>query len=86
MLGIDFVGPLPITPKGNSMILTITDLFSKWTEAYPLPDKRATSVAAALVNLFCNKGIPKVVLSDNGSEFCNEVINSILIANGLVHY
>ena len=59
MLGIDFVGPLLITPKGNNMILTIADLFSKWTEAYPLPDKQATSVAAVLVNLFCNKGIPK---------------------------
>ena len=86
MLGIDFVGPLPITPKGNSMILTITDLFSKWTEAYPLPDKQATSVAAALVNLFCNKGIPKAVLSDNGSEFCNEVINLILITIELFHH
>ena len=77
MLGIDFVGPLPIMPKGNSMILTITGLSSKWKEAYPLPDKQATSVAAALVNLFCNKGIPKAVLSDNGSEFCNEVIFNI---------
>ena len=58
MVGIDFVGPLAITSKGNSMILTITDLFSIWTEAYHLPDKQATSVAAALVNLSCNKGIP----------------------------
>ena len=86
MLGIDFVGPLPITPKGNSMILTITDLFSKRTEAYPLPDKQATSVVAALVNLFCNKCIPKAVLSDNGSEFCNEVINLILITIELFHH
>ena len=79
MLGIDFVGRLTITPKGNSMILAITDLFSKWTEVYPLPDKQATSVAAALVNLFCSKGIPKAVSSDNGSEFCNNVMNLILI-------
>ena len=61
MVGIDFVGPLAITSKGNSMILTITDLFSIWTEAYHLPDKQATSVAAALVN----KGIPQAVLSCN---------------------
>ena len=73
MQGINFVGPLPITPKGNSMILTITDLFSKWTEVYPLPDKQATSVAAVLVNLLCNKGIPKAMLSDNRLEFCDEV-------------
>ena len=79
MLGIDFVGRLTITPKGNSMILAITDLFSKWTEVYPLPDKQATSVAAALVNLFCSKVIPKAVSSDNGSEFYNNVMNLILI-------
>lgn len=72
MVGIDFVGPLQTTARGNCMILTITDLFSKWTEAYALPDKRASSVASALVNLFCNKGIPQAVLSDNGSKFCNE--------------
>ena len=73
MVGIDFVGPLQTTTQGNCMILTITDLFSKWTEAYALPDKRASSVASALVNLSCNKGIPQAVLSDNGSKFCNEV-------------
>ena len=55
------------------MILVITDLFSKWTEAYALPDKRASLVASTLVNHFCNKVITKVFLSDNGSEFCNEV-------------
>ena len=73
MLGIDFIDPLPITPLGNSMILTVADLFSKWTEAFSLPDKRAASVAASLVKLFCNKFIPVAVLSDNDSEFCNEL-------------
>ena len=69
MLGIDFIDPLPMTPLGNSMILTVADLFSKRTESFSLPDKRATSVAASLVKLFCNKGIPMAVLSDNGSDF-----------------
>ena len=72
-LGIDFIGPLPMTPLENSMILTLTDLFSKQTEAFALPDKTETSAAASLVELFCNKLIPMAVLSDNGSEFCNEV-------------
>ena len=73
MVGIDFAGPLQATARGNCMILMITDLFSKWTEAYALPDKRESSVTSALVNLFSNKGIPQTVFSDNGSEFCNEV-------------
>ena len=62
-----------MTPLGNSMILTVTDLFSKQTEAFALPDKTETSVAASLVEVFCYKLIPMAVLSDNGSEFCNEV-------------
>ena len=73
MVGIDFAGPLQTTTWGNCMILTITDLFSKWTGAYVLPDKRASSVASAMVNPFCNKGIPQAVLLDNGSKFGNEV-------------
>ena len=73
MVGIDFVGPLQTTTQENCIILMITELFSKWTEAYALPDKHATSVALAFVNLFCNNGIPQAVLSDNGSKFCNEV-------------
>ena len=85
MVGIDFVGPLQTTARGNCMILTITDLFSKWTEAYALPDKRASSVASALVNLFCNKGILQVVLSDNGSKFCNEE-NYRLLCEDLLHW
>ena len=28
-----------MTALGNAMILTVTDLFSKWTEAFALPDK-----------------------------------------------
>ena len=73
MLGINFIDPPPMTRLGNSMILTATNLFSKWTEAFAPADKRKTSVAASLVKLFCNKSIPMAVLSGNGFEFCNEV-------------
>ena len=31
------------------MILTVTNLFSEWTEAFALTDKRATSVAGEAV-------------------------------------
>ena len=51
MADIDYVGPLQTTARGNCMIMTITDLFTKWSEAYALTDKRASSVASALVNL-----------------------------------
>ena len=39
------IGPMPETPRGNKYIITLTDYFSKWAEAAPLPDKTAVGVA-----------------------------------------
>lgn len=44
-VGMDLVGPLPVTLRGNKYIITLTDYFSKWAEAAPLPDKTAAGVA-----------------------------------------
>ena len=44
-VGMDLVGHLKETPRGNKYIVTLTDYFSKWAEAAPLPDKSAVGVA-----------------------------------------
>ena len=37
-LGVDFIGPIsPVCSKGNCFILTLSDYFTKWVEAVPLP-------------------------------------------------
>ena len=43
-VGMDIIGPLPVTTRGNKYIITLTDYFSKWAEATPLDDKTAASV------------------------------------------
>ncbi|KAL5500398.1 hypothetical protein EMCRGX_G011953 [Ephydatia muelleri] len=47
-IGVDLIGPLPETQKGNKYIMTVSCLFSKWPEATALPDKTATGVAEFL--------------------------------------
>ena len=47
---MDIMGPLPETPRGNRYILVVGDYFTKWKEAYPLPDIEALSIAKVLVN------------------------------------
>ena len=42
---MDLIGLLPVTPRGNKYIITLTDYFSKWAEAAPLQDKTAAGVA-----------------------------------------
>jgi len=43
-VGMDLIGPLPETARGNKYIVTLTDYFSKWAEAAPLPSKHAAGI------------------------------------------
>ncbi len=43
-VGMDLIGPMPKTPRGNQYIVTLTDYFSKWAEAAALPDKTAHGI------------------------------------------
>ena len=51
-LGLDCIGPLPISKNGNRCLLTIVDHSSLWTEAHPLPDKTNTPVWTTFANHF----------------------------------
>ena len=44
-VGMDLIGPLRETARGNKYIVTLTDYFPKWAEAVALPDKCAVGVA-----------------------------------------
>ena len=50
-VGMDLVGPLPITPRGHKYIMTLTDYYTKWAEAYPIEDKTAASVVGVLYSV-----------------------------------
>eukprot|EP00731_Ephydatia_muelleri_P031300 Em0022g814a len=71
-IGVDLIGPLPETQKGNKYIMTVSCLFSKWPEATALPDKTATGVAEFLFLCFTTHGCCKVKISDQGREFVNQ--------------
>ena len=69
-VAIDFTGPLDETPRGNKWILVITDHFTRWCDAYPLPDATAESAARVLEErLFSQFGVPEVIHSDQGKQF-----------------
>ena len=59
-------------------ILTIVDLLTKYFIAVPLTDSTATEVAKGLVNnVISIYGIPRIISSDQGSHFCNKVIQGL---------
>ena len=69
--------------KGNRYVLVMVDCFSRWTEACPLSDKTAISVADAFFsNIVCRFGMPSVIHSDQGQEFENKVMHELCILGG----
>ena len=64
-------------------MLVMVDCFSWWTEACPLPDKTAISVADAFFsNIVCRFGMPSVIHSDQGREFENKVMHEMCLLGG----
>ena len=71
---IDMSGPWPETVRGNKYLLVVCDFFTKFVEAYPLPNQEATTVAECLVTqFFARYGMPRIVHSDQGSNFMSHV-------------
>ena len=67
---IDILGPLPETDRGNKFVAVVVDMYTKWPEAYALPDQETCTVAQAVMdNFVCRFGFPRGVLSDQGRNF-----------------
>ena len=69
--GIDFMGPFP-SSAGNEYILVAVDYVSKWVEAMATSRNDAkTLVKFIKKNIFSRFGVPRILMSDGGSHFCN---------------
>ena len=63
----DILGPFPCLGRGNKYILLVGDYFTRWIEAYAIPDCTAKTVADKLVyEYFCRLGYPLDLHSDQG--------------------
>jgi len=71
---MDVVGPIsPPSSKGHRFILTITDYFSKWTEAIPLREVKTSDVMKFIKHHVVYRfGVPRRIVHDNGSQFISQ--------------
>ena len=70
LVAMDLVGPFPVTQSRNRYLLVCVDYFTRWPEAYPLPDITARTVAHAFVNGWVSRfGAPDRIHSDQGAQF-----------------
>jgi transposase InsO family protein len=77
-LNIDTIGPLKEDEDGNTYLIAIIDCFSRWVGLYPVKDVTANEAVKALLDHFAVFGCPTQLLSDNGSQFINQLIDEFM--------
>ncbi|GJU66433.1 reverse transcriptase domain-containing protein [Tanacetum coccineum] len=75
--GIDFMGPFPKCHKFKYILVAI-DYVSKWAEPEALPTNDARVMINFLKKLFSGFGIPKALISDRDTYFCNRQMEKVL--------
>ena len=83
-IAIDLVTDCKTSTSGNKHILTIIDHLTGWPEAFPIPDKSADTIVTILINEYLPVHMcPRYILSDNGTEFKNSLMDQVLQQLGI---
>ncbi|KAI9565174.1 hypothetical protein GHT06_008951 [Daphnia sinensis] len=78
-LGMDLLGPFPLSHKGNKMIIVAVDYLTKWVELKAMPTGKADDVAEFFVNqIFLRHGAPEQIITDRGKCFVAELIQAVV--------
>lgn len=76
---------LPASAGGYTALLVVIDIFTGFIILRPLKTNTAEIVAGKLWKIFTLFGLPKILQSDNGSEFANDVIRALVKLTGIDH-
>ncbi|XP_064475418.1 uncharacterized protein K02A2.6-like [Ornithodoros turicata] len=69
-LGIDLLGPFPVSADGNRWVVVCVDHYTRYAETKVLPTATAPDVASFLLEqVILRHGAPRELLSDRGSAF-----------------
>ena len=78
VMATDIVGPFPESPAGNSYVLVVTDYFTRWMEAFAIPNQEATTVANKLVDeVFMRFSIPDQLHLNQGRQFESQLMYEV---------
>nr|GEZ21096.1 reverse transcriptase domain-containing protein [Tanacetum cinerariifolium] len=69
----------------DEMPQNTVEYLSKWVEAKALPTNDARVIVKFLKSLFSRFGIPRVIISDRGTHFCNDQFTRVMIKYGVTY-
>ena len=76
-IAMDIVGPLPRSRSGNQYVLVVCDYGTRYPEAVPLRTVDAETVAEELMVIFSRVGIPREILTDQGTNFQSQQLREL---------
>ena len=83
-IAIDLVTECKTSNSGNKHILTIINYLTGWQEAFPIPDKSADTIGSTFITQYLTVHMcPRYILSDNGMEFRNHLLDQLLKQLGI---
>ena len=82
---VDCVGPLPRSGSGCSYLLTIMCQSTRYPAAYPLRSITTRSVLKAITEFMSVFGIPKIIQTDQGSNFTSRLFSQVLKQLNVTH-
>lgn len=75
---MDIVGPVANSDNNYKYCLSIIDVITRFIVLEPLKTKSATEVARVFVDqVICKLGIPTTLVTDQGKEFVNSVLQGV---------
>ena len=77
---LDFAGPFI-----GHMFLVIVDVHSKWLDAHIMSSITSAKTIEVLRSVFATHGIPRTIVTDNGSSFTIEEFRRFVTKNGIRH-
>ena len=83
-ISMDLIGSFPESSRGNCYALTVICMLTGYTFCIPIPSKSADDVVRAYVdNVYSKYGGSRKILSDNGSEFKNQLFTKVATELGV---
>lgn len=76
-IGIDIVGPLLQSSGWHKFLLVVIDYATRYPEAIPIRNMKTGTIAQELSHLFTRVGIPKQVVTDQGTSFMSKVLQAV---------
>uniref|UniRef100_T1IL58 RNA-directed DNA polymerase n=1 Tax=Strigamia maritima TaxID=126957 RepID=T1IL58_STRMM len=83
-IGLDLMGPKPMTTNRNKFILVIVDYATGWVEVVPLRNAKILTLVPHIMRFFQTYGVPRYIVSDNSKQFVSNIYNALCENAGII--